>query len=388
MSEYNLLTKKLLQAGFDVEHYPEYAKIPTGGRMSNDNPLDNLYGGFEYTSAFTDNRVYETPCGYLVKGENAISDLYCGGLAWTHENDCPVIVCPFGDVEHCKKCHPTFRQTGKVRVIQFCNTHPAEQAYVYEKSIEKVRTDLMNEKEDRFHDFEKARHGRVCRNHCSYDPKTKCWSMHYDPIECGRHYNCQGFCPVLGKDLSKKKGNVYYDLHLSGITPGIGLWPDTKWIRTHAASQFYDHPVSMTICEATVKLERGEILNKWKLDHHAELYYDRSMEVSVRNIRAEVRPTRDLFADLETIQAGGTVSWGPEVKKEAAEAAKRKREERRQKRIKNLEKKLITYGLEHFEEHSAVRRNAQKLLSSERLEELEMLYKKNCNRAVQRSLWE
>ena len=144
----------------------------------------------------------------------------------------------------------------------------------------------------------------------------------------------------------------------------------------------------MTICEAVVKLERGAILNKWKLDHHAELYYDRSMEVSVRNIRAEVRPTRDLFADLETIQAGGTVFWGPEVKREAAEAAKRKREERRQKQIKNLEKKLITYGLEHFEEHSTVRRNALKLLSDERLEELEKLHKKNCNRAVQRSLWD
>ncbi|MCM1215575.1 MAG: hypothetical protein NC331_08295 [Lachnospiraceae bacterium] len=63
---YNLLTEKLLEAGYTVENYPEYVKVdvPFGCRKS----LDNYYGGFTFQRRWVYGRTFKTPCGLQCKG--------------------------------------------------------------------------------------------------------------------------------------------------------------------------------------------------------------------------------------------------------------------------------------------------------------------------------
>ena len=48
MSEYNKLTQRLLAEGYTADNYPDYVKIG-GENFGKGDPLDNFYGGFEYT---------------------------------------------------------------------------------------------------------------------------------------------------------------------------------------------------------------------------------------------------------------------------------------------------------------------------------------------------
>ena len=46
--------------------------------------------------------------------------------------------------------------------------------------------------------------------HMTFDRDTQEWQMRYDPYQCGQR-RCGGMCPILGHELNKKKGNVFYD---------------------------------------------------------------------------------------------------------------------------------------------------------------------------------
>ena len=67
MSEYNLLTRNLLGAGYTVDNYPEYVQICTS-RLPGNDPLNNLSDGFVYKSWYRDSFIYKTGCGLCVKG--------------------------------------------------------------------------------------------------------------------------------------------------------------------------------------------------------------------------------------------------------------------------------------------------------------------------------
>ena len=101
MKEYNKLTKELLSAGYTAEHFPDYVQIDSS-RLPGDDPLNNVSGGFEYKRWYIDKLVYKTGCGKYVMGRNMISDMSYMGVQWIHENDCPVIRCPY-DKSECDK---------------------------------------------------------------------------------------------------------------------------------------------------------------------------------------------------------------------------------------------------------------------------------------------
>lgn len=96
MKEYNQLTQQLLKQGYTAENYPkDKVHIAHGGYTGNENPLDNIYGGFEYNRIYCHSFVYKTGCGMHVLGKNVISGMgYCGE-EWCHENDNPVVRCPY-----------------------------------------------------------------------------------------------------------------------------------------------------------------------------------------------------------------------------------------------------------------------------------------------------
>ena len=91
MFEYNDLTKELLAQGYDENHHPDYVKVANGGGHG----LRNIYGGFEYVRMHADQFVYETGCGLLVMGKNVIDEVTVGGKTHSHENNNPVVNCPF-----------------------------------------------------------------------------------------------------------------------------------------------------------------------------------------------------------------------------------------------------------------------------------------------------
>ena len=61
--KYNLVTQELLLAGYTAENHPDYVRIPSG--VYGKSPLDNIYGGFEYTQDFLNKKAFRTGCGLI-----------------------------------------------------------------------------------------------------------------------------------------------------------------------------------------------------------------------------------------------------------------------------------------------------------------------------------
>ena len=74
MAEYNKLTKNLLSEGYTAENFPkDKVHIAHGCYSRNGNPLDNIYGGFEYNRIYCESFIYKTGCGMYVKWKNVLS---------------------------------------------------------------------------------------------------------------------------------------------------------------------------------------------------------------------------------------------------------------------------------------------------------------------------
>lgn len=63
--KYNLVTQELLLAGYTEEHYPDYVRLPGG--VFGKSPLENIYGGFEYTQDFLSRKAFRTGCAYMCR---------------------------------------------------------------------------------------------------------------------------------------------------------------------------------------------------------------------------------------------------------------------------------------------------------------------------------
>lgn len=217
MAEYNELTKRLLGEGYTVDHFPHYVQIDTS-RLPGDDPLNNLSGGFEYKRWYSDQIVYRTGCGKFVIGKNVIDEWGYMGISWQHENDNPVIRCPF-DVPDCPDNDSRLHgmQGGGLCIQCYCVCHRTEESYDYENSIEKADKERKEDIEQKYQEFSDSHNGRICRNHMFYNERTREWSLHYEPSKCANVcYAKDGDCPILGKKLSRKRGNVFYDVKESG----------------------------------------------------------------------------------------------------------------------------------------------------------------------------
>ena len=151
MGEYNKLTERLLSQGYTAEHYPkDIVRIASGCFSRSGNPLENIYGGFEYASWYADSFTYRTGCEMYVHGSNVISGMGYMSEEWCHENDNPVIRCPF-DKPECPQNDPRLNGTigGGLCIQCFCVCHRTDEEYVYEESYEyqeQLRRDEKNKK--------------------------------------------------------------------------------------------------------------------------------------------------------------------------------------------------------------------------------------------------
>lgn len=399
MSKYNLLTQRLLSEGYTADNYPkDKVHIAGGYHTASTGPLDNVYGGFEYNRVYSDNFLYKTGCGMYVKGSNVLTHMGYMGEEWCHENDNPVVRCPYDKAEcplNDNRLHGIFG--GGTCIQCWCVCHKTDDPYDYEHSFEKAEKDRQDEKSRKYQEYSDAHNGRVCQNHMYYNERTREWNMYYEPARCARMCFAQnGYCPVLDRKLNEKRGNVYYDLKTSGVKKQTeaqhSLLEGERWTHIEKGMRVFKNLCSMDICEAFIKVQSDKILSDYKINHSMECLLDKSFRVEILNIRAESKPSRDLMQDLQDIRDGIEISHASDNEKQKKEAKKEKRNLAKQKNIERLEKKIIEVGYENLVEYSVDRVHADKWLTPERLEELEQIrqqkIKEEQEKPVQLSLFD
>ena len=268
MSELNEATKELLAQGWTRDQTP-----------SGMNKWNDFDGGWTYTFSTRAAQVYETPCGLLVKGSWwAGGSMYFAGRAWTMENNCPTISCPYGQKLFCDLRHellrPEHMESGTLGMIFPCDCHRTNRPYDYEHSRDKVQDGEEAEAERRWKEFSAAHHGRVCKAHAHYNRNTREWSFRYDPYHGCRiqSLGCQ-YCSVLSKVLSGKKSNVYYDLKVTQPVKGYGLFPDEKRVTITKGIKALEKQLPEEVCQSIAKLSREEIQRHVDMAHHWDSYF-------------------------------------------------------------------------------------------------------------------
>lgn len=209
-----------------------------------------------------------------------------------------------------------------------------------------------------------------------YNERTKEWNLIYEPKSCASLcYSKDGCCPILGKKLSRKRGNVFYDLKTSGIRQQegeqISIFDGEPWVHIRKGIRYFKKPCSIDICEAFVKLQSSQILEDYNINHSFEKWIDPTWTVEILNIRAESRPSRDLIQDLEDLKNGIFISYDEEGEKQKKQRKRERREKAVKKKVERLEKKIIETGYENLEPYSLDKIHTDKWLDRERIEELQ-----------------
>ena len=393
MAEYNKLTERLLSEGYTAENHPDYVEV--GGSMMNRN-LDNFDGGFRYYFWHIAEKTYKTPCGLLCKGKNTHTAFCWMGEKYCYENDNPWILCPKGEVG-CQLREEPFKSHGDGVLCRHCIVHPTDTEWRYEESCEAEQhlyDDLIRRKKTSFI-LQKNNH--VCENHMHFDIKTKEWSFNYDPMVCATGF-CRaqtsdfqdgGFCPVLNRNLSKEKGNVFYDIKYSGrdYSKDGTLFEGERFTSIVKGKQLFNKPIRLDIARVIANMCQDEIRQKvrWNNNEYNSLMFFRAergeidFHWEVLNIRAEKKRARDLEQDLRDIEDGITVTHDFDVQKAKRKAKSERRAAAKQKRISRIEKLILKEGYDNLEK--AEQNRAVNLLDIDRIDELdaqhiEMLQKK------------
>ena len=182
-------------------------------------------------------------------------------------------------------------------------------------------------------------------------------------MECADGYGraCR-YCPVLDKELDTRRGNVFYDVKETRIIKGDWLFPDKEVTTVRKRIKALDRTVSLTLCEAIVRYAKHHIIDRFMLNHHHELYCDKSLRYELVNFRAQRQNTRDIMQDLADTAAGIAVVHQADEQKRARQAA------RQAQKVRSLEKLVLTGDLDNLT--YSQRRGLGKHLSEERITEL------------------
>lgn len=347
MRELNKLTQRLLSEGYTKENPPDFVR-----------DWNDFYGGWEYRIQYCKNLLFKTGCGLLVKGTHWNSGhMSYMGVEWTLENGNPVIRCPYNKIE-CEKNHPLLRDKQTWCNIVHCCCSETQGEYEYEKSIDKVFDDISAHQKKLFEEFKARKHGRVCDLSCRFNERTKKWEQHYDPVNICAKFACR-YCNILGRELSKKKGNVFYDVKEIRADTAEGLLNQGDIVTVTKGNRFLDKNVSIDICEMIVKYRSKDIEHRYRMRHHSELffaeYHGIKYEFEILYVRAETRESRDLEQDLEDIKNGITVIHQSDFEKNQKADKRARRQKALEARIKKYKKILTETGFNNLDTTNQIR---------------------------------
>lgn len=347
MKELNKLTLRLLSEGYTKDNPPDFVR-----------EWNDFYGGWEYTFRYHKNLVFKTGCGLLVRGEHWHSgSMSYMGIDWTLENGNPVVRCPYNKLE-CENNHPLLRSKPSYGILVHCCCSETKEKYDYEKSVDKVFEDIAAHQQKLFEDFKVKKHGRVCVSSCRFNEVIEKWEQHYNPVEICSKMRCS-YCSILGRELSKKKGNVFYDVKETRDDTAVGLLNQGDIVTVTKGKRFLEKNVSIDICEIIVKKCAGEIERKHRNRHFTEIYFSkyhgRKYEYEILNVRAETRESRDLEQDLEDIKNGITVIHQSDAERNQKADSRAKRQKNLEARIKKYKKILAETGFNNLDTTNRIR---------------------------------
>lgn len=370
MKDYNLFTRRLFQQGYTYENYPPYASLPNpvGGRK-----VFDILGGFEYASWYRNQKVYSTGCGLLCRGSD-FSNGYMsyGGIDWKPENNNPVGSCPYKK-EHCVLRNPLLDEPagGGLSRISLCDCHEVDLPYDYERSRDKAKDERHQRIRDKYEEFKKKNNGHVCYWQTVYNERTENWQQKYNPLVCARHcQNVGGICDLKHSPVSKKRGNVFYDVKITKIRRDGTLFDGEKEVSIRKGCRFLETGKSMTICENIARYRKKDIIRREQQKYHREILI-LGWKVEVCGIRAEHRESRDLLQDLRDIQDGITIVHASDQEKRDKETKRKERAERKKKRERKLAEKIIQEGWDSVEPCSLDYHHAIKWFGEEKIQDLE-----------------
>ena len=153
----------------------------------------------------------------------------------------------------------------------------------------------------------------------------------------------------------------FLDSILTRIRHDGTLFDGEKIVSVTRGIRYYEHPVSMDICEDFVKLQSDIIYEEYKWNH-----------------------------DLQDIKSGIEIRYDTDLRKADKEQKSRKRAKAMEKKIQALERKLLDVGYENLEPYSLEKVHADKWLTPDRIQELTEMREQRIleekNRPVQLSL--
>ena len=361
MKEVNELTRRLLAEGWKPEDTPPGT-----------HPYQDYYGGWTYTSEAIYAMVWETPCGLLADGRHFTNGyMSYQGIDWRPENGNPVICCPAFPTSPCPLrdpllCHQLYDLHSDDVVYQ-CACHQTDRPYTYEGSIDEAHDYVWKEADELWEVFKAQHKGRVCRQQSRYGRTTKTWRAFYDPIDCA-NLGCCSYCDVLAKELDTRRGNVFYDLRRSWTVKGEGLFPDQRKTIVEKGCKLLGSTASLTLCEAIVKYGRDRIEDRVRSEFHHDLFFDKSLEIEVINLRAARVDKRDILQDLQDVANGIEIIHAADSLKAAKAQKRARREAAKARRIRKAEAMVLAHGWDGLED--IWKHRAEKLLDGDRIDEL------------------
>lgn len=361
MKEVNELTRRLLAEGWKPEDTPPGT-----------HPYQDYYGGWTYTGEAIRSMVWETPCGLLADGRHFLNGyMSYHGVDWRPENGNPALCCPAFPSAPCPLRDPLLcsemYDLHSDDVVYQCACHQTDRPYTYEGSVDEAHDRVWKEADERWEVYKAQHKGRVCRQQSRYGRTTKTWRSFYDPMDCV-NFGCCSYCDVLAKELDTHKGNVFYDLRRSWTVKGEGLFPDQRKTVVEKGRKLLGHTASLTLCEAIVKYGRHRVEEHVRSEFHRDLFFDKSLEIEVINLRAARVDKRDILQDLQDVANGIEVIHAADSLKAAKAQKRARREAAKARRIRKVEAMVLAHGWDALED--TWKRRAKKLLDGDQINEL------------------
>ncbi len=357
--ELNELTKVILTAGYSPDETPPWCR-----------EYNKFYGGWTYHYKIAYSLVFETPCGLLYKF-NTLGIYSYQGVNWMLENNNPVVCCPKFDNGNCLLKNPLLKTnnlSSSSGTIRMCACHLANKPYDYENSLDKAHDLVDQEADSLFEEFKLAKSGKVCKHHSTYNRTEKRWRMHFYPLTCGDWCT---YCDVLGKELNRKKGNVFYDLKTTRTKPAEGLFPSETVVHITKGIKFLNETKSLDICAIIAKCGKHLIYNHERSKLHRDLFTDKSFAFKILNIRAVRVDKRDMLQDLQDVANGITVNHKSDLLKVSKEQKRARKQARIKQKINKYEKLILRIGFNNLPDLAQI--SCIKWLGEERIEEIEFV---------------